>query len=216
MARRFGRNFENPERRIENVEESFYDTITNPIESSYEDEFDKKIDMVEEMNGDTSEKNDFWNRIKKQVNSAERTTNTQRKAFLQEIKVEQPQEETPLMIAYRELDRARESGDREAIIKAEDRILDLERQEQEREYTTRIAELKKMQQKARESGDSELLAQFKKERQKFVKEMNYDELNYKLRKLQNSQRLEPSNENLKQIVALKQELDAMEHDSLNK
>ena len=120
------------------------------------------------------------------------------------------------MIAYRELDRARESGDREAIIKAEDRILDLERQEQEREYTTRIAELKKLQQKARESGDSELLAQFKKERQKFVKEMNYDELNYKLRKLQNSQRLEPSNENLKQIVALKQELDAMEHDSLNK
>ena len=216
MARRFGRNFENPERRIENVEESFNDTITNPIESSYEDEFDKKIDMVEEMNGDTSEKNDFWNRIKKQVNSAERTTNTQRKAFLQEIKVEQPQEETPLMIAYRELDRARESGDREAIIKAEDRILDLERQEQEREYTTRIAELKKMQQKARESGDSEILAQFKKERQKFVKEMNYDELNYKLRKLQNSQRLEPSNENLKQIVALKQELDAMEHDSLNK
>ena len=216
MARRFGRNFENPERRIENVEESFNDTITNPIDSSYEDEFDKKIDMVEEMNGDTSGKNDFWNRIKKQVNSAERTTNTQRKAFLQEIKVEQPQEETPLMIAYRELDRARKSGDREAIIKAEDRILDLERQEQEREYTTRIAELKKMQQKARESGDSELLAQFKKERQKFVKEMNYDELNYKLGKLQNSQRLEPSNEKLKQIVALKQELDAMEHDSLNK
>lgn len=216
MARRFGRNFESPERRIENVEGSINDTIATPIESSYEDDFDKKLDMSEEMKSDTFEKNNFWNRIKKQVNSADRTTNTQRNAFLQEIKVEQPQEETPLVIAYRDLDRARKSGVREDIIKAEDRILDLERQEQESEYTTQIAELKKMQQKARESGNLELLAQFKKERQKFVSEMNYDELNYKLRKLQNSQRLEPSNEKLKQIVDLKQELDALELEELNK
>lgn len=94
-------------------------------------------------------------------------------------KVEQPQEDSPLMIAYRELDKARKSGDREEIIKAEDRILDLERQ-------------------------------------KFVSEMSYDELNYKLKKLQNSQRLEPSNEKLKQIVALKQKLDALELEELNK
>lgn len=46
--------------------------------------------------------------------------------------------------------------------------------------------------------------------------MSYDELNYKLKKLQNSQRLEPSNEKLKQIVALKQELDALELEELNK
>lgn len=46
--------------------------------------------------------------------------------------------------------------------------------------------------------------------------MNYDELNYKLKKLQNSQRLEPNNEKLKQIMALKQELDALELESLNK
>mgnify|MGYP004471869815 FL=1 len=120
------------------------------------------------------------------------------------------------MIAYRELDRARKNGDREDIIKAEDRILDLERQEQKREYTTQIAELKKIQQKARESGDSELLKQFKKKRQKFVSEMKHDELNYELKKLQNSQRLEPSNEKLKQIVTLKQELDALELEALNK
>ena len=188
----------------------------NSIESDYEDDFDKKLDMLEEKSSDTTEKSDLLNRIKKQANSAEITTNTQRNAFLQEIKVEQPQEDTPLMIAYRELDKARKSGDREEIIKAEDRILDLERQEQEMEYTTRIAELKKIQQKARESGNSDLLAQFKKERQKFVSEMSYDELNYKLKKLQNSQRLEPSNEKLKQIVALKQELDALELEELNK
>lgn len=215
MARRFGRNFENPERRIENVKENINDT-TASIELSYEDDFDKKLDKAEKMQSDTSEKNNFWSRIKKQGNNAERTTNTQRNAFLQEIKVEQPQEDTPLMIAYRELDRARKNGDRGDIIKAEDRILDLERQEQEREYTTQIAELKKIQQKARESGDSELLSQFKKKRQKFVSEMKYDELDYELKKLQNSQRLEPSNEKLKQIVTLKHELDALELEALNK
>ena len=216
MVRRFGRNFDNPERRIDSVENSVNDATMNSIESDYEDDFDKKLDMLEEKSSDTTEKSDLLNRIKKQANSAEITTNTQRNAFLQEIKVEQPQEDTPLMIAYRDLDKARKSGDREEIIKAEDRILDLERQEQEMEYTTRIAELKKIQQKARESGNSDLLAQFKKERQKFVSEMSYDELNYKLKKLQNSQRLEPSNEKLKQIVALKQELDALELEELNK
>lgn len=210
MARRFGRNFDNPERRSDSVENSVVDTTMHSIESDYEDDFDKKLDALEEKNSD------LGNRIKKQTNSAEKTANAKRNTFLQEIKVEQPQENTPLMVAYRELDEARKSGNREDIIKAEDKILDLERQEQEREYTARIAELKKMQQKARESGNLQLLAQFKNERQKFVSEMNYDELNYKLKKLQNSQRLEPNNEKLKQIMALKQELDALELESLNK
>lgn len=210
MARRFGRNFDNPERRSDSVENSVVDTTMHSIESDYEDDFDKKLDALEEKNSD------LGNRIKKQTNSAEKTANAKRNTFLQEIKVEQPQENTPLMVAYRELDEARKSGNREDIIKAENKILDLERQEQEREYTARIAELKKMQQKARESENLQLLAQFKNERQKFVSEMNYDELNYKLKKLQNSQRLEPNNEKLKQIMALKQELDALELESLNK
>lgn len=136
MARRFGRNFDNPERRIDSVENSVNDATMHSIESDYVDDFDKKLDMLEEKSSDTTEKSDLLNRIKKQANSAEITTNTQRNAFLQEIKVEQPQGDTPLMIAYRELDKARKSGDREEIIKAEDRILDLERQEQEMEYTT--------------------------------------------------------------------------------
>lgn len=119
-------------------------------------------------------------------------------------------------MAYRELDRARRSGVKEDIINAEDRILDLERQEEEKQYSIRIAELKEMQKKARESGDSEALAQFKKKRQKFISEMNYDELNYKLRKLQNSQRLEPHNEKLEQIIALRQELDTLELESMNR
>lgn len=210
MARRFGRNFDNPERRFDSVENSAVDTTMHSIESDYEDDFDKKLDALEEKNSD------LGNRIKKQTNSAEKTANAKRNTFLQEIKVEETQENTPLMVAYRELDEARKSGNREDIMKAEDKILDLERQEQEREYTTRIVELKKMQQKARESGNLQLLAQFKNERQKFVSEMNYDELNYKLKKLQNSQRLEPNNEKLKQIMALKQELDALELESLNK
>lgn len=216
MARRFGRNFDNPERRIDSVESSVNDTTMHPIESNYEDDFDKRLDMLEDKDNDTSEKNDFWNRIKRQVNNTERPQNTQRNTFLQEIRVEQEQDETPLTIAYRELDIARRSGVRKDIINAEDRILDIERQEEERQYNIRISELKEMQKKARESGDSEALTYFKKERQKFISEMKYDELNYKLRKLQNSQRLEPNNEKLKQIVALKQELDALELESMNR
>lgn len=210
MARRFGRNFDNPERRIESVESNVNDTTINSVESDVDDDFDRRLDILEKTGNDTTEKSDFLNSIKKQVTSAEKAPSTQENAFLQEIKVEQSQEATPLMIAYRELDTARRSRDRASIIRAEDRILDLERQEEEREYTTRIAELKRIQQKARESGNSDLLAQFKRERQKFVREMNYDELKYKLQKLQNSQRLEPSNEKIKQIVALRQELDALE------
>ena len=216
MARRFGRNFDNPERRIDSVESSVNNTTMHPIESNYEDDFDKRLDMLEDKDNDTSEKNDFWNRIKRQVNNTERPQNTQRNTFLQEIRVEQEQDETPLTIAYRELDIARRSGVRKDIINAEDRILDIERQEEERQYNIRISELKEMQKKARESGDSEALTHFKKERQKFISEMKYDELNYKLRKLQNSQRLEPNNEKLKQIVALKQELDALELESMNR
>ena len=216
MARRFGRNFDNPERRIDSVESSVNDTTMHPIESNYEDDFDKRLDMLEDKDNDTSEKNDFWNRIKRQVNNTERPQKTQRNTFLQEIRVEQEQDETPLTIAYRELDIARRSGVRKDIINAEDRILDIERQEEERQYNIRISELKEMQKKARESGDSEALTHFKKERQKFISEMKYDELNYKLRKLQNSQRLEPNNEKLKQIVALKQELDALELESMNR
>lgn len=73
MARRFVRNFENPERRIENVKENIND-ITASIDLSYEGDWDKKLDKAEKIQNDTSEKNDFLSRIKKQINSAEKTT----------------------------------------------------------------------------------------------------------------------------------------------
>ena len=73
MARRLGRNFENPERRIENVKENIND-ITASIDLSYEGDWDKKLDKAEKIQNDTSEKNDFLSRIKKQINSAEKTT----------------------------------------------------------------------------------------------------------------------------------------------
>lgn len=66
MARRFGRNFENPERRIENVKENIND-ITASIDLSYEGDWDKKLDKAEKIQNDTSEKNDFLSRIKKQL-----------------------------------------------------------------------------------------------------------------------------------------------------
>lgn len=192
MARRFERNLENPERRIEN-EGDFSNEIETFIDAPYEDDFDKKLDMLEG-----------------------KSKPTKREEFLQEIKIEREQIDTPLALAYRELDRARQSGVKEDIIKAEDAILDLERQEEEKQYTLRIAELKQMQRNARESNNSEELARFSQLRKSFITEMKYDELNYKIKKLQNSQRLAPSREKLQQIVELKRELELLEIEQIDK
>ena len=129
---------------------------------------------------------------------------------MQSIKIEQPKIDTPLSLAYQELERARQSDVKENIIKAEDAILDLEIQEEEKQYTLRIAELKQMQKNAGESNNSEELVRFSQLRKSFVTEMKYDELNYKIKKLQNSQRLLPSREKLQQIVELKRELESLE------
>lgn len=193
MARRFGRNFENPERRIESEGEFLQTNLESSLENPYEDEFDKKLDSVENH-----------------------TEVSKRTEFIQSIKVEQPKIDTPLSLAYQELDRARQSGVKEDIIKAEDTILDLERQEEEKGYNLRIAELREMQKKARETNDAQGLEQFKQMRKSFVAEMKYDELNYKIRKLQNSQRLQPSRDKLLQIVELKKELETLEMDQISK
>lgn len=193
MARRFGRNLENPERRIESEGEFLQTNLESSLENPYEDEFDKKLDSVENH-----------------------TKVSKRTEFMQSIKVEQPRIDTPLSLAYQELDKARQSGIREDIIKAEDRILDLERQEEEQQYTSRIAELKQMQKVARENNDTQELQRFLQMRKSFVKEMQYDELNYKIKKLQNSQRLAPSREKLQQIIELKKELEILEIDGVSK
>lgn len=193
MARRFGRNLENPERRIESEGEFLQTNLESSLENPYEDEFDKKLDSVENH-----------------------TKVSKRTEFMQSIKVEQPRIDTPLSLAYQELDKARQSEIREDIIKAEDRILDLERQEEEQQYTSRIAELKQMQKVARESNDTQELQRFSQMRKSFVKEMQYDELNYKIKKLQNSQKLAPSREKLQQIIELKKELETLEIDGISK
>lgn len=193
MARRFGRNLENPERRIENEGDFSQTNLESSFENPYEDEFDKKLDSIENH-----------------------TKVSKRTEFMQSIKVEQTRTDTPLSLAYQELDRARQSGIREDIIKAEDRILDLERQEEERQYTSRIAELKQMQKAARENNDKQGLERFSQMRKSFVTEMQYDELNYKIKKLQNSQRLAPSREKLQQIIELKKELEILEIDGISK
>ena len=193
MARRFGRNLENPERRLENEGKFNQTIIGSSMDNSYEDEFDKKLDAWES-----------------------RDTSSKRSKFLQEIKVEQPQIDTPLSLAYKELDRARQSGNREDIIRAEDKILDLERQEEENGYKSRIAELKQMRDIARVNGDKQALAKFSQMRNSLATEMQYDELNYKIKKLQNSQKLAPSREKLQQIIELKKELETLELESFSK
>lgn len=196
MAIRFGRNLENPERRIEKEGEFAEPVKTveeDDLESPYEDEFDKKLGTIESQ-----------------------TKPIEREGFVQSIKVEPVRTDTPLSLAYQELDRARRSRVREDIIKAEDKILDLERQEEEKGYNLRIAELKEMQKAARESGDKQQMGQFKKMRKSFIVEMDYDKLNYQIRKLQNSQRLEPSKEKLQQIEELKKELEELEISQRNR
>lgn len=46
--------------------------------------------------------------------------------------------------------------------------------------------------------------------------MKYDELSYKIKKLQNSQRLQPSRAKLQQIMELKKELETLEIDEIGK
>lgn len=197
MARIFGRNLENPERRIE-TEGDFTSVVSESFPSNeyddYEDEFDKKLDEAE----------------------AHEPSSAKKAEFIQSIKVEQPRVDTPLALAYKELGRARQTRDKEAIIKAEDKILDLERQEEEKEYHLRIAELKKLQKEARQSNNPQDLKRFSQMRTSFVKEMKYDELNYKISKLQNSQRLNPSREKLQQIIELKKELEELEMEQMSK
>lgn len=193
MARRFGRHLENPERRIESEGEFSQTDLESSLENPYEDEFDKRLDGIESH-----------------------TKPSKREEFMQRVKLEQPKIDTPLSLAYQELDRARQSGVKEDIIKAEDAILDLERQEEEKQYTLRIAELKQMQRNARKSNNPEELARFSQLRKSFVTEMKYDELNYKIKKLQNSQRLAPSREKLQQIVELKKELETLEVGQIDK
>lgn len=193
MARRFGRNLENPERRIESEGEFSQANLESSLENPYEDEFDEKLDEIES-----------------------RQKPSKREEFMQSIKEEQHRIDTPLSLAYQELNKARQSGIREDIIKAEDRILDLERQEEEKEYNSRIAELRKMQKVARESNDTQGLEKFSKMRKSFIREMKYDELNYKIKKLQNSQRSQPSREKLQQIMELKKELEELETEEISK
>jgi len=191
MARRFGRIFENPERRIEN-EGDF--TQTTRAEKFDAEEANKKLDA-------------YFNTAKP----------SKREQFMEDIKVEPVQEQdTPLTLAYKELDRARQSGNKEDIIKAEDRILDLERKEQEMEYKLRMDEIKQMQKEAREANDAEGSKRISQMRRQLIGEMDYDELNYKIKKLQNSQRLSPSPEKLKQIVELKKELEELEQGGMDK
>ena len=191
MARRFGRFFENPERRIE--KEGDFTQITESEKFDAE-EVNKRLDA-------------YFNMEKP----------SKREQFVESIKLEPSQEEeTPLTLAYKELYRARQSGEKDDIIRAEDRILDLERKEQELEYKLRMSELKQMQKDAREENDEEKLKRFSQMRRKLIAEMDYNELNYQINKLQNSQRLSPSPEKLKQIVELKKELEVLEQGEMSK
>ena len=198
MARRFGRNLENPERRIENEGKFSQEDSVVTVENPYDDEFEKKLEVLQS--------GEFVRGMSKLLHEEP----SKREEFMKSIKVEQTQIDTPVLLAYQELDRARQSGDRDSIIKAEDHILDLEREEEEKGYNLKIKELREMQKSARDANDVKRLAQFKKMRQAFLKEMKYDELNYKIRKLQNSQRLQPSKEKLQQIMELKRELEELE------
>ena len=206
MAIRFERNLENPERRIEREERVSQINLKSSFGDGdpYEDEFDKKLDENERYLKNSERK------IENHIKPSKITE------FKQSIKVEQQRTETPLSLAYQELDRARQSKNRDDVIKCEDKILDIERREEEREYNLRIAELREMQKGLRESGDTEGLKRFSKMRKTFIREMKYDELNYKIRKLQNSQRLQPSKEKIEQIMKLKEELEELEREEISK
>lgn len=186
MALRFGRNFENPEGKIEKVET----TIESDLEDPYDDKFDEKMDLYE---------------------SQQRArTNT----FKESIKVEIEHEDTPLSLAYKSLDIARRTNNKEEILKAEALILDLERQEEIEDYRQQMSELDIAEQNLQSLNDTSGLNDIAKSRQKLLRDGKYDELNYKLKKLQIQQRLSPSRTIVEQIRDLQKQLDELYNDDL--
>lgn len=207
MAKRFGRNLENPEGRITN-EGNEGNELNDTLEGLNDDGFEKKLDEFKRLNK-------FY-KLSKDDNHIADLFDSEKKEFMQRIKVEQHESDTPISLAYQELDRARKSRNREEIIRAEDRILDLEREEEEKNTHQELQELEQRQKKAIESGDKQELDRVERRRKRFIIEMKYDELNYKIKKLQNSQRLSPSKEKIQQIMELKNKLETLEHDGVSK
>lgn len=186
MALRFGRNFENPEGKIEKVDT----TIESDLDEPYDDKFDEKMDLYESQQ-----------RV---------STNT----FKESIKVEIEYEETPLSLAYKALDIARRTNNKEEILKAEELILDLEREEELKDYRQQISDLDIAEQNLQSLNDTSGLNDIAKSRQKLLRDGKYDELNYKLKKLQIQQELSPSRTIVEQIRDLQKQLDELYNDDL--
>ena len=208
MAKMFGRF--NPERRIERKGDFSQTENAKTIEIDT-NKIDERMTKNEASNG--NDQNVKWQGFSNKVNSP-------RQKFIESIRVEEEPEQTknedPLTLAYQELDRARCSGSRDGIIKAEDRILDLEKAEQDKEYRLRIKEIKEKLAEARVNGALEAVRNATEARKNLIAEMKYDELNYQIKKLQNSQRLSPNNETLKRIGELNKELQELQQNQLSR
>jgi len=183
---RFGKNFEKPEGKIERVETNIESNLDEP----YDDLFDEKMALYESQQKAST------------------------KTFKESIKVEVEHEDTPLSLAYKALDIARRTNNKEEILKAEELILDLEREEELKDYRRQMSELDTAEQNLQSSNDISGLNDISKSRQKLLRDGKYDELNYKLKKLQIQQRLSPSRTTVDQIRNLQKQLDELYNDNL--
>lgn len=185
MGLRFGKNFGKIE-KVERVETAIESNLDEP----YDDKFDERMALYESQQ--------------------KANTNT----FKESIKVEVEQEDTPLSLAYKALDIARRSNNKEEILKAEELILDLEREEELKDYRQQMSELDTAEQNLQSLNDISGLNNIAKSRQKLLRDGKYDELNYKLKKLQIQQRLSPSRTTVEQIRNLQKQLEELYNDDL--
>ena len=186
MALRFGKNFEKFDKKIESIESAVEANLDEPDD----DKFDERMALYESQQ--------------------KASTNT----FKESIKVEVEHEDTPLSLAYIALDEARRTNNKEEFLIAEELILDLEREEELKDYRQQMSDLDIAEQNFQSLNDTSGLNAIAKSRQKLLRDGKYDEINYKIKKLQFRQRVNPDRAIVNEIRELQKILDELYNEGL--
>lgn len=136
--------------------------------------------------------------------------------FKKSIKVEKMPEETPIMKAHKELEIAKQKGDYTLILKAMEKLIDIQREEQAKEYQEKAQEFIKKQKELLIKNDQEQINKFNQQKEQYYNKMRINELNYKINKLMIQQKLKPSQETQLEINKLKHKLNEMQKEEMQK
>ena len=136
--------------------------------------------------------------------------------FKKNIKVEKMPEETPIMKAHKELEIAKQKGDNTLILKTMEKLIDIQREEQAKKYQEKAQEFIKKQKELLIKNDQEQINKFNQQKEQYYNKMRIDELTYKINKLMIQQKLKPSQETQLEINKLKNKLNEMQKEEMQK